>query len=588
MKDQPIADPSLTVSTNENIERSSSTLGGYSYASYTLSDLMNNDTCQDLIRQAEVLADCSRDTFWITGNSDDKDVKAEHCDLELLAKSIYEYHMKSLIEDDSDIATNLQSTGGAEFWVQVTPAGTDRAPVDLHYDKDEVLAEKFQLGSFPTISTVTYLTEDRSNAPTVIFPHTYHDEEDKPIESMLLSRAARGKHVVFDGRLLHGAPGHQLLKRQKDSDEKGIEEDSSLRVTFLVNIWSNRPLGVNILPDSIRSRISSSTTSSLQSSIKPLEFRPRSVKIAIPSKAFEEEDSIILPFVSQGATWIDDNHQVKDEDQEEVGFQTKDTEDNNNNDNDDEEEETVEEEEELVLRLPKFTITESEENESDIFLLSFNNENAARLVRGEIPNNSATAVADNFITYLHDNVPQFVASIVTKLQSQHGIDVSNFQADHVCYRTDSIEQYNELVEALQSSEDYSLLIESEIGGRMIATFRLATPIEITSLDRSLRAIDIVEIPSPKEGSFYMAGLEHVEFVIGDQVDTSPLNNDIHQAVLKTYMTKYPDVQWNTKALTKICNPDISIKLGEWSAKFHLMPLECVIRRTENEKNGTAR
>jgi len=395
---------------------------------------------------------------------------------------------------------------------------------------------------------------------------------------------------MFDGRLLHGAPGHQLLKRQKD-----IEEDSSLRVTFLVNIWSNRPLGVNIIPDSIRSRISASTTTSLQSSIMSLEFQPRSaLKVAVPSNAFEEEDSIALPFVSQGATWIDDNNDQEEGLSEEddkglINEHTKDIEDNNNNDNDDEDEESVEEEEELILRLPTFTITESEEDESDTFLLSFDNENAARLVRGEIPNNSAAAVADNFITYLHDNVPQFVASIVTKLQSEHGIDVSNFQADHVCYRTDSIEQYNELVEALQSSEDYSLLIESPIGGRMIATFKLTTPIKITSLDGSLRTIDVVEIPSPKEESVYRAGLEHVEFVLGDQGDDiSPLNDNIHQAVLTTHMTKYPDVKWNTKALTKVCNPDISIKLGEWSVKFHLMPLECVIRRTEDEKNGTAR
>jgi len=401
IKDQSSVDPSLTASIDENTEPPSSKLGGYSYASYTLSNLMNNDTtCQTLIRQAEILADCSRDTFWVPGNnSEDKDDKAEYCDLELLAKSIYQHHMKSLMKEDSDIATNIQTKGGAEFWVQVKPEGIDRAPVDLHYDKDEVLAEKFQLGSFPTISTVTYLTEDRSNAPTVIFPHTYHDEEDKPIESMLLSRAARGKHVVFDGRLLHGAPGHQLLKR--DSDEKGTEEDSSLRVTFLVNIWSNRPLGVNILPDSIRSRVSSSTTTSLQSSIMPLEFRQRSVsKVAVPSNAFTEEDSIILPFVSQGATWIDDNNDQEEDLSEEdddglINEQIKDTEDNNNNDNDDEEEETVEEEEELVLRLPTFTITESEEDESDTFLLSFDNENAARLIRGEIPINSAAAVNDS-------------------------------------------------------------------------------------------------------------------------------------------------------------------------------------------------
>jgi len=333
----------------------------------------------------------------------------------------------------------------------------------------------------------------------------YKMEEDHWSPPPLLCCCCYCLDIVYMSHRCRLVDGHQLLKRQKDSDEKGTEEDSSLRVTFLVNIWSNRPLGVNILPDSIRSRISSSTKTSLQSSIMPLEFQPRSVsKVAVPSKAVEEEDSIILPFVSQGATWIDDNNDQEEDlsegdDKGLINEQTKDTEDNNNNDNDDEDEESVEEEEELILRLPTFTISESEEDESDTFLLSFDNENAARLIRGEIPINSAAAVADNFITYLHDNVPQFVTSIVTKLQSEHGIDVSNFQADHVCYRTDSIEQYNELVEALQSSEE--LLIESEIGGRMIATFKLTSPIEITSLDGSLRTIDVLKYHHQKREAF---------------------------------------------------------------------------------------
>ncbi|MBV5336219.1 VOC family protein, partial [bacterium] len=69
-------------------------------------------------------------------------------------------------------------------------------------------------------------------------------------------------------------------------------------------------------------------------------------------------------------------------------------------------------------------------------------------------------------------------------------------------------------------------VESDIGGRPIATFKLTTPIEVRSRDGGTRFVDVVEIPSPKDGSPYGAGLEHVEFVVGDcgGTETAPPRN----------------------------------------------------------------
>ncbi len=196
--------------------------------------------------------------------------------------------------------------------------------------------------------------------------------------------------------------------------------------------------------------------------------------------------------------------------------------------------------------------------------------------------NPQNAIASDFLSYLHERVPSFVNAIAAKLKtSEYDIDVSNLQADHVCYRTDSMKQYTELVGALQSAEasgSFLLLVESEIGGRPIATFKLLQPIEIGSR----YSIDVVEIPSPKEGSPYDSGLEHIEFVIGDGTHTSPINDEIHATVLGAWMQKYPSVAWSTKAYHKECNPDISFKMelcdhGRVSVKFHLMPLEQVIK-----------
>ncbi len=199
--------------------------------------------------------------------------------------------------------------------------------------------------------------------------------------------------------------------------------------------------------------------------------------------------------------------------------------------------------------------------------------------------NPQNAIASDFLSYLHERVPSFVKAIAAKLKtSEYDIDVSNLQADHVCYRTESMKQYSELVEALQSVEasgSFILLVESEIGGRPIATFKLLQPIEIGS-GNSRHSIDVVEIPSPKDGSPYDSGLEHIEFVIGDGKHKSPINDEVHATALGGWMRKYPSVAWNTKAYHKECNPDVSFKMelcdhGRVSVKFHVMPLEAVIK-----------
>jgi predicted metalloenzyme YecM len=200
--------------------------------------------------------------------------------------------------------------------------------------------------------------------------------------------------------------------------------------------------------------------------------------------------------------------------------------------------------------------------------------------------NPENTTASDFLSNLHEQVPSFVTAIVAEVKSQYDIDVTDLHADHVCYRTETIAQYTALVGALQSveaSDSFTLLVESVIGGRQIATFKLARPIEIGLGNCRHSSIDVVEIPSPKEGSPYDKGLEHIEFVIGDAgTHKSPMNDEVHATALDAWMRKYPSISWNTKALHKQCNPDLSLKLelpdyGRVSVKFHLIPLETVIK-----------
>jgi predicted metalloenzyme YecM len=182
--------------------------------------------------------------------------------------------------------------------------------------------------------------------------------------------------------------------------------------------------------------------------------------------------------------------------------------------------------------------------------------------------------ADEFVKQLHHEVPIFLEQIEAAMPF-----VKEYYADHVCWRTESKQEYDDLILSLRIYDGATLLIESIIGGRPISTFKLRDGIMCCS---NRRNVMIIEIPSPKEGSPYPKGLEHVEFAIGDLDTMTPINNDIHQSKLEKLMNGHDDIRWNIKAKDKRINPDVSMKLdlspefGQCSVKFHLMPLEKVI------------
>ena len=310
--------------------------------------------CDSLIPQILELINHSSDTHWIPIDISEGTMSSsiDMCELEQLAFAIFQHHI-----DTQRLHSHLEKdSAGAEWWVQVKNIRDEvkeidvkeTEAIDLHYDKDEELAAAFDLGSFPTLSTVTYLTDNKVQsyadgeyhnvppAPTLVFPHTYEMPDDGPIGSenededsivtnhelhqVIISHARVGKHLMFDGRLLHGVPSNLLLRQtfnagQRVHRESGINEEESihshrLRVTFLVNIWlSRKPTGVDILPGDMRSAIQSKTCSK-QSFLAHFGVRPRSIitkEVDRQNDVNENIARIQLPFVSKGATWIDDN-----------------------------------------------------------------------------------------------------------------------------------------------------------------------------------------------------------------------------------------------------------------------------------------
>jgi hypothetical protein len=301
--------------------------------------LLRNDVAfrARLVQQAKELVRHSRDTFWLDVGELANDARLWNdnlCDLELLASQVCFRHLENYCSVDEQREDALMIKG-AEWWVQVKPVSSSllgshkekgseslefdnfrEEAIDLHYDKDEEVAASFGLGVFPSLSTVTYLTDSIENAaPTLIFSRRYDSDEEELMTEMFISRPSFGKHVVFDGRLLHGAPSHPLLRQHNIKGEAVETHEHAIRITVLVNIWLNyKPARVNPLPQSIRECIRKATndTKSLftlcSSAAKPLEFVPvESVPTLLLSSLVDRpkmlREPIELPFVGGMSTW---------------------------------------------------------------------------------------------------------------------------------------------------------------------------------------------------------------------------------------------------------------------------------------------
>lgn len=136
------------------------------------------------------------------------------------------------------------------------------------------------------------------------------------------------------------------------------------------------------------------------------------------------------------------------------------------------------------------------------------------------------------------------------------LDVDKYPLDHICYRVETVKDYQTKREQLKAHGE--LLIESMVNGRLISTFKLHHPIEFKN-----RKIDLLELPAPKSGHAYKAGLEHAEFVTKEP--------------LQKIVDKYPQYAFEVFGIHKKINADITLKLGDFCIRFHNQSLEDVIK-----------
>ena len=190
----------------------------------------------------ELSAGC---TFWVPAVT-----KKPKTSLEQLALDIFTFHARDAVFEPSK--------SGAEWWTLVID---ESDVVGLHWDRDYDLQADQGLLLHPMVSTVTYLTTPRAAAPTVVLgrpsPLLASESPCGSVPSAAACWPALGRHLAFDGKLLHGALPNLTPSPTTPTPPAPGAAAARKRVTFLVNVWLNHvPWGAEKLPKSIAKQLS--------------------------------------------------------------------------------------------------------------------------------------------------------------------------------------------------------------------------------------------------------------------------------------------------------------------------------------------
>lgn len=155
---------------------------------------------------------------------------------------------------------------------------------------------------------------------------------------------------------------------------------------------------------------------------------------------------------------------------------------------------------------------------------------------------------------MEDKASVFLDKVFSRIKTIN-FDIKNWPIDHICYRTSSFENYQQMKSFFESVG--KLLIESEVNQRPIASYKLYNPIKYKDY-----TIDVVEVPAPKKDKNTIEGFEHIEFVIDESFEQ--------------IMKKYPKLNYDLKGISKTLNPELVIKFTDCCIKLHHQSLETVI------------
>ena len=159
-------------------------------------------------------------------------------------------------------------------------------------------------------------------------------------------------------------------------------------------------------------------------------------------------------------------------------------------------------------------------------------------------------------TTILPDVSTFITTIDTEL-ARLGIRRDELaMMDHLCYRVDTNERYEQLRREI--GQIAILIDQSEVSGRQISTYEFDEPIVASGW-----RVPYLELPAPKDGSPYPEGLEYAELVV--------IGN------LERFIARHSGLAFDHKAMTKPINQEVSLKTDTISVKFHEQPLGAVVR-----------
>ena len=222
---------------------------------------------------------------WWTLVLDNDDNDGKPCDSSSAAKGNTSAHAAAPV----DVASSSRASHShKDKHEQEEDEEEESDEVGLHFDADYGLEQQVtNLFVHPRVATVTYLTS--SGSPTVVLDRRSPQQGNMEalngdIQRGWLFHPTRGRHLAFDGRLLHGAPATffppktgcktdlmgsdsvqdstkppptKKVKVETESKIEGADNSSQQRITLLVNVWVNHcPMDAEPLDDDICEQLS--------------------------------------------------------------------------------------------------------------------------------------------------------------------------------------------------------------------------------------------------------------------------------------------------------------------------------------------
>ena len=139
-----------------------------------------------------------------------------------------------------------------------------------------------------------------------------------------------------------------------------------------------------------------------------------------------------------------------------------------------------------------------------------------------------------------DSYKNFLDTFFTEFDKT-GIDLNDFDLDHMAYQTSSSKDYEKIKSEL--TDVATLGNETIFNERRIALFVLKKPIIYKNFQ-----IDIIELIEPEKNTIKESAWEHIEFT--------------YNKSLEDLIQRYPTLKWDKTSLNRERFPMLKLKLND--------------------------